>query len=149
MYKGPRLKSAPFAPFNRAFLPEQVMRKAGFVKSSDMPYERNSATRETHQEYYKVTQESMFGAPTPKVLRLDSLREKLVISTTEKGRGHFFEFAEIKSVRLDEFEPIHVTIRPADEKLREMTFRMESPELASQFVQRLETLVQARNMGDK
>jgi hypothetical protein len=149
MYKGPRLKSSPFVPFNRAFLPEQIMRKAGFVKSNDMPYERNSATRDTHQEYFKVTQESMFGAPTPKVLRLDSLREKFVISTTEKGRGHFFEFSEIKGIHVDEFDPIHVTIHPADEKLREMTFKMESPEVASQFVQRLETLVQARNMGNK
>jgi hypothetical protein len=149
MYKGPRLKTAPFAPFNRAFLPEQIMRKAGFVKSNYMPYERNSATRETHQEYFKVSQESMFGAPSPKVLRLDSLREKFVISTTEKGRGHFFDFAEIKSVRLDEFDPTHVTIHPADEKLREMSFRMEAPEIASQFVQRLETLVQAKNMGEK
>jgi hypothetical protein len=83
------------------------------------------------------------------VLRLDSLREKFVISATEKGRGHFFDFSEIKSIRVDEFDPAHVTICPTDEKLREMSFRMESPEIASQFGQRLETLVQERNMGEK
>jgi hypothetical protein len=92
-----------------------------------MPYERNSATRETHHEYFKVTQEFMFGAPTAKVLRLDSLREKFVVSTTDKGRGHFFEFLEIKGIHVDEFGPIRGTIVPTHEKLRDMTFRMESP----------------------
>jgi hypothetical protein len=149
MLKGPRLKTAPFAPFNRAFLPEQVLRKAGFIKSNDMPYERNSATRETHQEYYKVFQESIFGPPSQRTVRLDSLREKLVVSTTEKGRGTFFEFADIKNIQVDEFDPAHVTIHSIEDKGRGISFKMESPEIASQFVQRLETLVQAKHMGDK
>jgi hypothetical protein len=149
MLKGPRLKTVPFTPFSRSFLPDQIMRKAGFVKTSDMPYERNNATRETHHEFYKITQDSMFGAPTPRILRLDSLREKFVISNTEKGRGNFFDFSEIKSVEINEFDPVLVTIRPSDEKLRDMVFKMESPEQTQQFVQRLETLVQAKHMGDK
>ena len=81
MYKGPRLKTSPFAPFNKAFLPESMLRKFGFVKSNDMPYERSHATRETHQEYYKVVQDSMFGSPNNKILRVDPLREKIIIST--------------------------------------------------------------------
>jgi hypothetical protein len=149
MFKGPRLKTVPFVPFNRSFLPDQVLRKAGFVKTNDVPYERNSATRDTHHEFFQITQDSMFGAPVPKVLRLDSLREKFVVSATEKGRGQFFEFSGIKTVEIDVMDPLHVTIRPSDDKLGVISFRMQSQEIAQQFVQRLETLVQAKHMGDK
>jgi hypothetical protein len=149
MLKGPRLKSAPFVPFSRSFLPDQVLRKAGFIKTNDMPYERNSATRDTHHEFFQITQESMFGAPVPKVLRLDSLREKFVVSATEKGRGQFFDFSGLKGVEIDVMDPLHVTNRPTDDKLAIITFKMQSPEVAQQFVQRLETLVQAKHMGDK
>ena len=148
MFKGPRLKSAPFTPFSRSFLPDSILRKAGFVKSVDTPYERNTATRESHHEFYKITQDSMFGAPSNKILRLDSLRERFVISETEKGRGHFLTFSDIKEIKVDEVNPTHVTIKPNQDRLREMSFTMESAEIAAQFAQRLETLVQARKMGD-
>ena len=149
MYKGPRLKTAPFAPFSRAFLPERLMRETGFIKSADTPYERNTATKDSHHEFFKITQESMFGSPSQKVLRLDVLRERFVISDTEKGRGHFLTFTDIKEIKIDEANIAHVLIKPLDTKLREMSFTMESPEVASKFVQRLETLVQARRMGPK
>ena len=148
MYRGPRLKTAPFAPFSKAFLPEPMLRKFGFVKSNDMPYERSHATRETHQEFYKVVQESMFGAPNQKILRVDPLREKIIISETERGRGIALSFSDIKSIIIDDTDPIHVIIIPHEAGLREMSFRMESPEIAIQFTQRLETLVQARKIGD-
>lgn len=147
MYRGPRLKTAPFAPFNRSFLPESVMRKAGFIKSGDTPYERNTATKDSHHEFFNITQESMFGAPTQKKLRLDILRERFVISDTEKGRGHFLTFTDIKEIKIEEGNPCHVMIKPNDSKLRGMSFNMETPEIAAKFVQRLETLVQARRMG--
>jgi hypothetical protein len=147
MMEGPRMNTAPFVPFNRSFLPSQLLRKAGFVKTNDMPYERNSATRDTHHEFFQITQESMFGAPVPKVLRLDSLREKFVISATEKGRGQFFDFCGIKSIEPDPMDPLKVTIQPTDNKLAVISFRMASPEITQQFVQRLQSLVQAKTMA--
>jgi len=148
MYKGPRLKTAPFAPFNKAFLPEAMLKKAGFVKSNDMPYERSHATRTTHQEFYKISQESMFGAPSQKVLRVDSLREKIIISENERGRGIFLSFGEVKQILIDESDPTFVTISSSDSRIRDMGFHMESPETAMSFTQRLETLIQARKIGD-
>lgn len=142
------MKTAPFAPFNKAFLPESMLRKFGFVKSNDMPYERSHAVRSTHQEFYKVVQESMFGSANHKVLRVDPLREKIIISETEKGRGVSFSFNEIKQVVTDEANPAHVTVYPHDSSFRSMQFTMESPEVALAFTQRLETLVQARKIGD-
>ncbi|EAX94656.1 hypothetical protein TVAG_293860 [Trichomonas vaginalis G3] len=148
MYRGPRMKTAPFAPFNKAFLPESMLRKFGFVKSNDMPYERSHAVRTTHQEFYKVVQESMFGAPNHKILRVDPLREKIIISDTEKGRGVSFAFSDIKQVVTDDNDTCRVSVIPHDSSYRTMTFGMESPEVALAFTQRLETLVQARKIGD-
>ena len=148
MYRGPRLKTSPFAPFSKAFLPESMLRKFGFVKSNDMPYERSHATRETHQEYYKVVQESMFGAPNNKILRVDPLREKIIISETERGRGIALSFSDVKQIIIDENDPTHVIVVPHDSGLRDMAFHMESPDVALAFTQRLETLVQARKIGD-
>ena len=148
MYRGPRLKTSPFAPFSKAFLPEPMLRKFGFVKSNDMPYERSHATRETHQEFYKVIQDSMFGAPSNKILRVDPLREKIIISETVRGRGVSLSFSDIKQITINDLDPTHVIISPHDSSLREMSFRMESPEAALAFTQRLETLVQARKIGD-
>lgn len=144
--KGPRLKTVPFAPFSKSFLPEGWLRKVGFIASTDQPYERNTATRSTHNEYYDITLDSMFGAPSPKILRLDSLRERFVISETEKGRGPTLKFSEIKSIRIDDLNPTHVTVKPVSAKTREMKFNMKSADVTTQFVQRLETLVQAKKM---
>lgn len=141
MFRGPRLKSAPFAPFNRSFLPEQVMRKAGFVKNNDCPYERNTATKTTHHEFYKVTIDSMFGAPTPKILRLDTLRERFVISQTEKGRGRFVTFSQIKGVKQDIENPARAIIIPSDPKERDTSFTLENPDICKQFCQRLEKVI--------
>ena len=141
MFRGPRLKSAPFAPFSRSFLPEQVMRKAGFVKNNDCPYERNTATKTTHHEFYKVMIDSMFGAPSPKILRLDTLRERFVISQTEKGRGRYVSFSQIKGVKQDIENPAKAIIIPTDPKERETSFTLESPEIAKTFCQRLEKIV--------
>jgi hypothetical protein len=148
MYRGPRLKTSPFAPFNKAFLPEAMLRKFGFVKSNDMPYERSHATRETHQEYYKIEQESMFGSPNHKILRVDPLKEQIMISETEKGRGIFLSFSDIKQIIVDDLKPDYVTVIPHDPKISPMKFTMESPDVALAFTQRLETLVQARKIGD-
>ena len=148
MYRGPRLKTSPFAPFNKAFLPESMLRKYGFVKSNDMPYERSHATRETHQEFYKVVQESMFGSPNNKILRVDPLREKIIISETERGRGIALSFSDVKHIVLDQNDPSHVVVTPHDNGIREMSFTMENPDIALAFTQRLETLVQARKIVD-
>ena len=148
MYRGPRLKTAPFAPFNKAFLPEAMLKKAGFIKSNDMPYERSHATRTTHQEFFKILQESMFGAPSQKVLRVDSLREKIIISDSERGRGIFLQFLDIKHIQIDEDDQKHIIIVPTETRIRNMSFFMESPEIALSFIQRLETLIQAKKIGD-
>lgn len=147
--KGPRLKTVPFTPFSRSFLPEAWLRKVGFVPSSDQPYERNTATRSTHNEYYNISLDSMFGAPSPKILRLDSLRERFVISDTERGRGAVMKFIDIKSVEIDDMYATHVIVKPMNPRIREMKFNMDTPEETSQFVQKLETLVQAKKMSNK
>lgn len=141
MFRGPRLKSAPFAPFSRSFLPESVMRKAGFVKNNDCPYERNTATKTTHQEFYKVMIDSMFGAPSPKILRLDTLYERFVISQTEKGRGRFVPFSTIKGVKQDIENPSRAIIIPMNPRERETSFTLESPEIAKTFCQRFDKII--------
>ncbi|OHS94006.1 hypothetical protein TRFO_11503 [Tritrichomonas foetus] len=148
MFKGPRLKSAPFAPFGRSFLPEFVLRKAGFVKGNDTPYERNTSTKTTHNEYFKISLDSMFGSPSPKILRLDTLRERFTIANSQKGRGQYIDFSDIKSIKQDSMASSHIIITQNDFK-RSIAFSMESPEIALSFVQKLETLVQARKMADK
>lgn len=149
MYQGVRLKSAPFAPFGRSFLPDAVLQKAGFIRNLDLPYERSTATKSTHHEFFKISVESMFGAPSPKIMRVDPLRERLVISETEKGRGEFLLFGEVRSITVNPANKAQVTVVPSVAKRRKLEFYMESPEIAAQFVQRLETLVQSLKLGDK
>ena len=141
MFKGPRLKSAPFAPFSRSFLQESVLRKAGFVKSNDSPYERNTATKTTHNEYFHVMVDSMFGNPSPKVLRLDTLRERFVIAATEKARGNCMEFAGIKSVQQDPEQPVRVIVVPQNSRERQLTFSMETPDIAKEFITKLDDIL--------
>lgn len=143
------MKTAPFLPFNRSFLPEPMLRKTGFIQNDDTPYERANATKTTHHEYYKVIQESIFGPPSNKILRLDSLRKRFVVSETEKGRGNFLMFTDIKQILIDDTNPIHVTVLPLDRKLNKISFNMENPAIAKEFVQKLDTLVQAMKIGDK
>ncbi|OHT02585.1 hypothetical protein TRFO_30253 [Tritrichomonas foetus] len=142
MFKGPRLKSAPFAPFSRSFLPDPILRKAGFVKSNDCPYVRNTATKTTHNEYFKTTLDSMFGTPSPKILRLDTLFENITIGNSEKGRGSILPFAEIKSIKVDPNSPSHVIVYPADR--RTVSFTMETADIAKEFLQKIETILQAK-----
>lgn len=143
------MKTAPFLPFNRSFLPEPMLRKTGFIQNDDTPYERSNATKTTHHEYYKVIQESIFGPPSNKILRLDSLRKRFVVSETEKGRGNFLMFTDIKQILIDDTNPIHVTVLPIDRKLNKISFNMENPTVAKEFVQKLDTLVQAMKIADK
>ena len=132
MFKGPRLKSAPFAPFSRSFLQESVLRKAGFVKSNDSPYERNTATKTTHNEYFHVMVDSMFG---------NTLRERFVIAATEKARGNCMEFAGIKSVQQDPEQPVRVIVVPQNSRERQLTFSMETPDIAKEFITKLDDIL--------
>lgn len=89
----------------------------------------------------------MFGSPSPKILRLDSLRERFVVSDTEKGRGSVMRFVDIKSVQIDDIYATHVIVTPVNPRTRDMKFNMETPEVTSQFVQKLETLVQSKKIS--
>lgn len=149
MIIGPRLKSVPFQSFSKSFLPKATLIQAGFVTTSDMPYERENATKTTHQEFFKVKQSSLFGSDVQKILRLDSLRERFIISETEKGRGQCVNFIDIKSIETDESNPIHVTIVSENPQIHQISFTMENLQITQTFIRRLETLVQALKMGTR
>lgn len=142
------MKSAPFVPFRRSFMPLAILKKTGFVQDQDSPYERATATRTTHQDYYNVQVESMFGGMSPKILRLDPLRARFVLSESQKGRGNFLTFGDVKQVIVDEFNPIHVTVLPLDKKLNKISANFESPDHAKEFSMKLEEYVQKHRMAN-
>ena len=146
-FKGPKLNTAPFLTFSRSFLPEVMLKKAGFIQEDDKPYVRSTATRTTHNEFYNITLDSMFGAPSPKLLRLDILLEALVISQAEKGRGHSLSFSDIKNISQTPGTPQHVVVSHGEYGKRTLSFTMENPDVAKEFVQKVSDIL--KNAGEQ
>ena len=146
MFIGPRLKSTPFAPFKRTFLPDAVMRKVGLITRLDCPYVRDTATKSTHFDFFTVTVDSMFGNPTPKVLRIDTIRSNIVIADTNRGRGPTFSFDEIKRVSADQNVPTKVNIYNEAGKLIS-SVNTETPESAEELITKLVAATKKENVS--